>query len=92
MEIKYSAPSKFTPGEFGTVWKVVHENGKEDFYIQISEEKDIYNWIPAGELLCVVFGPLLVKPDFSPSLINLYLEKQPKEEILSQIASLFSNI
>ena len=87
MEIKFTSPSRYTPGDYGTICKVEND-GHTDLYMQISDEPNIYNWIRVGDILVKCFNDFLSNRDFSPLMLDLYLEKQPSLVILPKLGEI----
>lgn len=67
---RYVNPSKHVLEPYGTICR----NGNE-YFIQVSKDKESANWITLGELLCVHFGGSNLSDDLIQQCLQSYNNK-----------------
>jgi hypothetical protein len=76
MENRYAPPSNFESSSFGTMCKVVGENGTITTYVQISEDKDHPDWQKLGSIFDAVYQDSIELTNLVNMCISLYVQKK----------------
>ena len=74
--LRYTAkPTKFDVAPAGTRCSVhLNDSGTEtELYIQVSDDPTDIQWLPARDLLYIVYEDSLRDPDFVSDLLDMYL-------------------
>lgn len=77
--LRFTAPSRFDNAPEGTVVKVQHDE-HYDYYINISEYKDLPNWIKWGDFLGLILKEEALNKDFATKCLNIFKNKDIKEK------------
>lgn len=88
--VRYTMPTKYDVAKFGTICKVVGDNGSCELIVQLGGDEAISNWKPIGYLLEQCFHSFLNDPVFVSCCLHLYSHPGHGCEQLKEIAKIIS--
>lgn len=80
VKTRYTIPGRFDYKEEGTVVKVASEDGY-DYYIQISEYKELPDWKKWGDFLNLTFKEKALDENFVSECVNIFKSNSTEKTI-----------
>ena len=85
MLVHYAVPGRYDSAPYGTPMKVIGDADTFTFYIQISDEPEIYNWVKSGEFFELLFNDKFeTDNDFLANICNDYRKHMDIQKILKK--------
>lgn len=77
MNIRYTAPTRYDKGEFGSMCKVINENDSISYYIQTSKDDEHANWLKTTDIIAHAFEHYAQIPQFISCCLEIIGSKFP---------------
>jgi hypothetical protein len=72
--VKYSAPTKWDPAPYTTIWRIKNDADADLIFMQMSEDWENPNWIPMADIMVKAFNRFYTDATFIDECIALYKE------------------
>jgi hypothetical protein len=69
--VRYTPPSRYDKAEFGKICKLVDDDTRSIFYVQINTDIEHPEWIKTSDLLELTFKNFVQDPFFISACLNL---------------------
>jgi hypothetical protein len=73
---KFHHPTRFDAAPAGQIWRVICDEDKYPFYIQLNPETDSPNWVRVGIMLEKAFEHKFEDPEFLKECLIMFEQKK----------------